>query len=346
MRERVGSASSAYHVAKRPFFGGLDSPREMEKSPLPDYRVEPPDVLIIEEARNIRRRQEPLKAGDQLTVRVSNALPSDTQADPLDAEFKTIDGVYAIENNGTINLGPVYGVVQVAGLTVDQAQETIINHLESNVGLKTPKLWLTLQDPSGRQPISGEHLVRPDGTIALGVYGSLRVTGMTLDEVKLAVEEQLKQYLYDPEVRVDVASYNSKVVYVITDGGGNGEEVVPIPYTGNETVLDAISRIEGLSQISSKKIWVARPSPPNANTPQVMAVDWNGISRFGMTSTNYQLYPGDRVYIQADPWVTFDNGLAKLLGPVERVLGVTLLGASTVERVQGKNSGSNSNGGF
>ncbi len=332
-----------WHTARRPFAPGVDSPKEMEKAPLPHYRVEPPDVLIIEEARNIRRRQVPLKAGDQLTVRVSNALPSDPQADPLDSEFKTIDGVFTVESNGAINLGPVYGVIPVAGLTLDQAQEAIVNHLESNVGLKAPKLWLTLQDPFGVQPITGEHLVRPDGTIALGVYGSVRVAGMTLEEVKLSVEEHLRQFLQDPEVRVDVASYNSKVVYVITDGGGNGEEVVPVPYTGNETVLDAISRVDGLSQISSKNIWVARPSPPGSQSPQVMAVDWNGISRYGMTSTNYQLYPGDRVYIQADPWVTFDNGLAKLLAPVERVLGVTLLGATTVQRVEGQNTGSNTN---
>src|SRR5262245_63615217 len=32
------------------------------------------------------------------------------------------------------------------------------------------------------QPIQGQFLVRPDGTVGLGVYGSVHVTGLTCDE--------------------------------------------------------------------------------------------------------------------------------------------------------------------
>ena len=45
---------------------------------------------------------------------------------------------------------------------------------------------------------------------------------------------------------MDVLAYNSKVYYVITDGGGAGEQVYRIPSNGNETVLDAIAAIEGI----------------------------------------------------------------------------------------------------
>ena len=34
------------------------------------------------------------------------------------------------------------------------------------------------------RPISGERLVRPDGTISLGFYGDLYVSGLTLSEIK------------------------------------------------------------------------------------------------------------------------------------------------------------------
>src|SRR5262245_48266764 len=34
------------------------------------------------------------------------------------------------------------------------------------------------------RPISGERLVRPDGTISLGFYGDVHVKGLTLDQVK------------------------------------------------------------------------------------------------------------------------------------------------------------------
>ena len=59
---------------------------------------------------------------------------------------------------------------------------------------------------------------------------------------------------------MDVVAYNSKVYYIITQGAGLGDSVRRLPVTGNETVLDAISQIGGLSQVSSKNIWIARPS--------------------------------------------------------------------------------------
>jgi len=45
------------------------------------------------------------------------------------------------------------------------------------------------------------------------------VNGMTLDEVKAAVEEHLTRSMHQPEVLVDVLAYNSKVIYIVTDGG-------------------------------------------------------------------------------------------------------------------------------
>ncbi len=181
--------------------------------------------------------------------------------------------------------------------------------------------------------IAGEHLVRPDGQISLGIYGNVRVAGMTLDEVTAAVTAQLNKYLDAPEVRVDMLGYNSKVFYVVTDGGGNGERVDRIPFTGNETVLDAVAQIQGLSDISSKRVWVARPSPPGCAGSQVMMVDWRGITQDGVTTTNYQILPGDRIYIKADDLIALDNMLVKITTPIERVMGMILLGAGTYNRV-------------
>ncbi len=47
------------------------------------------------------------------------------------------------------------------------------------------------------RPISGERLVRSDGTISLGFYGEIHVKGLTLDQIKVAVIKQLRQYLTD-----------------------------------------------------------------------------------------------------------------------------------------------------
>jgi polysaccharide export outer membrane protein len=202
------------------------------------------------------------------------------------------------------------------------------------------------------QPVKGQHLVRPDGTINLGIYGaSVYVAGMTLDQARIAVAQAIQSRL-DPEkvkvkledITVDVLAYNSKVYYVITDGGGFGEQVYRIPVTGNETVLDAIAQINGLPAVASKKhIWVARRAP-HGDKNNILPVDWCGITQRGDTSTNYQVFPGDRVYVQADRLIATDSFLAKLLAPVERILGVTLLGSSTVNSIRNGNNNTGNTG--
>ncbi len=321
-------------------------PRELEKMAYPLYRIEPPDILTIDAVHNIRPPSDNLRAGDQLLVRVANTIPADPQEDPILNEFKIINSIYQVQTDGTIDLGPEYGSVQVVDLTVNEAKNAIDKHLKQTVGLKTPQVAVSLADVSGKQPISGEHLVRMDGTVSLGVYGSVFVSGMTLDEAKAAIEAHLSKSIHRPEVNVDVLAYNSKSFYVVTDGGGYGEQVVKFPCTGNETVLDAISQIQGLSDISSKNVWIARPTPLSENGAQILAVDWRGIVEDGVASTNYQIFPGDRVYIKADCMIHFDQFVAKTTAPFERIFGFTLLGHGTVRALQFGHRGNSGFGGF
>jgi polysaccharide export outer membrane protein len=237
--------------------------------------------------------------------------------------------------------------VTVVGLTLEKAKEKIEQHLKDAAKLEKPAVVVALNQTSAQQLIRGDHLVRPDGTIGLGTYGNVYVTGLTLSEARKAIESHLKEYLDDPKVSIDVFAYNSKVYYVITDGAGFGEQVVRFPLTGNETVLDAVSQINGLPAMASKKhIWVARPAPGTECGEQTLPVDWCAITRKGSTATNYQVLPGDRIYVEADSLITFDNTLSKILAPVERVLGATLLGAGAVNEITNRNSSNRNRNGF
>ena len=77
-----------------------------------------------------------------------------------------------------------------------------------------------------------------------------------------------------------------------------------------------------------------------------MPVDWQAITKRGSTATNYQLLPGDRVYVAVDPLVATDSFLAKVVSPIERVLGVVLLGNSAVIQLRNGNTGSGNGSGF
>lgn len=312
-----------------------DIPTEMQKVSIPPYRVEPPDILSIEAVNNIRPSKDLLRAGDELVIRASNILPIDPAADPVMNDFKQLNGVYRVQTDGTVDLGPEYGSVAVEGITLQSARLAIDKHLRDEAGLNNPKVAVSLPNVNGKQIISGEHLVRPDGTVALGVYGSVYVNGLTLDEVKEVVEEHLSHFIHQPEIQVDVLAYNSKVIYIVADGGGNGDSVVRVPFTGNETVLDAMAQVDGLSEVAAKNnIWVARPGPHGSDVAQKMYVDWRGITQDAVTTTNYQLLPGDRIYVKADPLIATDSFIAKITTPMSRLFGVTLLGNGTVMSIK------------
>ena len=215
------------------------------------------------------------------------------------------------------------------------------------VGMDNKPLFEDVTDRLPVQPVSGPFHVRPDGSVGLGFWGSVPVSGLTLEQSADAIRAHL---LRQPTLRdlgtkadklfviVDVLAYNSKRYYVIFDGGGlsAGEQVTSFPITGSETVLDAIANVGGLSDVSSKRnIWIAASGrTPYPNQPcQILPVDWVGTSQHGITYTNYQILPGDRIYVKAQQLVSVDRTLARIISPFERMLGVTLLGANTVNAV-------------
>jgi polysaccharide export outer membrane protein len=296
-------------------------PRELDKMVLPTYRIEPPDMLVIDVINAVPKSPYHLRSLDSLMVQSLGTLPD-----------APVDGIYVLGPGGMVNLGAPYGRVKVTGMTVEKAQEAITVHLKKQ--LKSPDVSVSLANLAATQQITGENLVGPDGTITLGSYGSVSVVGQTVAEAKKTVEKHLSQFLEDPEVSLSVFAFNSKVYYIITQGAGLGDGVYRFPVTGNETVLDAIAQINGLSEVSSKRIWIARPSP-SGQSAQILRVDWLAITEQASTSSNYQILPGDRLFVAEDKLVAFDTGLAKFTAPLERIFGFALLGAGATTRLSG-----------
>lgn len=303
-----------------------ETPRELYKATLPEYRIEPPDILSVEAVRLLPGADYEIHVQDVVTVAVFVSAET-----PL---FNVDPAEFVVGIDGTIDLGPTYGTVEIAGLTVNEARQAVEEAVYQEVKAELASVSFRVSALPIIQPIAGEHLVGPDGNINLGTYGKVSVVGKTVSEAQEAIEKHLSQYLSEPQIAVDVFAYNSKKYYVITEGAGMGDIVSSFPVTGNETVLDAISNVNGLDSVSSKKIWVSRPTSDTGKV-QVLPVDWRAITAQGATATNYQLMPGDRVFIAEDNMIAFDNNLGKLLAPVERVMGFAMLGASTVTRFSG-----------
>ena len=136
--------------------------------------------------------------------------------------------------------------------------------------------------------------VLPDGTINLGKYGQIQVMGRTVTEIEEMVRAAVRVQTKDTGVlSVRLVSRQSKVYYVI--GAINSPGAFQL--AGRETVLDAIMQAGGLTDDASRdNIILSRPSKPNC--PRiVLPVCWKNIVQLGDTTTNYQLAPGDRIYV-------------------------------------------------
>ena len=297
------------------------APRELSKVILPAYVIEPPDLLMIDAIHIVPRQPYRLRPFDELAIQV--------QGTPVDAP---ISGMFPVGADGRIVLGPLYGSVQVAGINYDDVQPLIKKYLQAF--LKNPEVSVNLADTAAKQQIAGQHLVGPDGTVTLGSYGGVLVAGLTVGQAKWNIERYLSQFLESPEISLEIAGYNSKVFYIVTQGAGLGDGVYRFPITGNETVLDAISQINGLQTVSSTHIWVARPTDVPGKV-QRLPVCWSEITADANANSNYQLLPGDRVFIAEDKLIAFDTAIGKLTAPFQRMMGFSLLGAGTATRFSG-----------
>lgn len=190
------------------------------------------------------------------------------------------------------------------------------------------------------RPITGERLVRPDGTITLGFYGDVYVAGLTLPEIKEKIILHLRHWLSDESlglfmenphtskvdrilprdssaVFVDVGAYNSNVYYVQGDVANPGR----YPITGNETVLDALNNAAGLMPTAApQNIRLVRPAPPGACCQQVLPVNLAAIVSAGDPTTNYQLMPHDRIVVYRDPIVRTTIFIDRLAAPFQTVV--------------------------
>ena len=295
-------------------------PRELDKVTLPRYVIEPPDILLIEGVKLVPKSPHRIETFDVLLIRVSGALP----------EYP-IDDAFPIDADGSVNLGPRYGRIKLVGLTIEEAEDEVRSQLSQL--LTEVDVSISLVQAAGAQAVTGQHLVGLDGRVNLATYGPVYVAGMTLEEARDAIEKQLALKLEDPEVFVDVLAYNSKVYYIVTQGGGFGDNVARLPITGNETVLDAVATIGGISQVSSTNLWIARPAPNGVGCEQILPVNWGDITRGASTATNYQMMPGDRLFIAENKYSRASAAVSTVLRPFEQIFGFVSLATSTANRI-------------
>ncbi|GAC1466995.1 MAG: hypothetical protein NVSMB9_08130 [Isosphaeraceae bacterium] len=142
-------------------------------------------------------------------------------------------------------------------------------------------------------------VVQADGNLDLGFLGDVYVAGLTLEQVELKIAQLLNTRAgakatrepYQVSVRL-VNGSQSKTYYVLGTVTTQGK----FPVTGNETVIDAILTAGLRANSIPEKAYLVRPQP-SCGPDLILQIDWTGIKERGDTTTNYQIFPGDRIIV-------------------------------------------------
>jgi protein involved in polysaccharide export with SLBB domain len=131
-------------------------------------------------------------------------------------------------------------------------------------------------------------------------------------------------------VFIDVTAYNSKNYYILGDVQTPGR----LPWTGHETVLDALQFAGGfIATAEPKDIRLVRPAR-GGKPAKVYKVDLEAIQDKGDVTSNYQLFPGDRLIVGRNAVVKKTIEVDRLISPLQGIVGSMLQTAFALRAMQ------------
>jgi protein involved in polysaccharide export with SLBB domain len=148
-------------------------------------------------------------------------------------------------------------------------------------------------DLVGHPELSGPHPVGVDGCLDLEPLGRPCVEGQTVDEIA----QEIADLAVVPveHVRIRVADYRSQCVFLFGEVMGAERAV---PYQGQETVLDLLQRIGGITPgAAPDDVYVVRPHVQDRQRPEVFHVDLPAIVLRHDERTNLRLLPFDQIHV-------------------------------------------------
>jgi polysaccharide biosynthesis/export protein len=255
--------------------------KSVEKQADPAYRVRPTDVISIEML--IMNPRPPYNIGiyDMLRIRVTGA----SWNNPFD--------FYLVEGDGTVNFGPNYGKVRVAGMKTEEAAKVIHSKLQEQV--PDAKVTANIARTAGAPHVTGRYLIRQDGTIRLNTYGTLRLAGKTTKEIKLAVQQRLEKQYDSPDVSVEVLGDRQKVINVVNKKSPQSVRRLPLSTDGLLAVIEAEG---GSSQISANdQMWLAQPRFDGSGEFDIERVEMKAIIKDKSAAKRCQLVPDSSVFL-------------------------------------------------
>lgn len=164
--------------------------------------------------------------------------------------------------------------------------------------------------------VDGETVqIQPDGKVSLKLIGDVKIVGMTAKEIAVKLGILLSEYYVDPQVTVRIALYASKKYYI----HGEGVAVGARPYTGRDTLIDAVGPAASNFLAWTQKVKVVRPSFGDRPV-RTIEVDVHKMIHTGDWSQNILLEPDDIVFVPPTPIAWIAHRITEILFPVSPVV--------------------------
>jgi polysaccharide biosynthesis/export protein len=188
-----------------------------------------------------------------------------------------------------------------------------------------------LTSPAGSQQatIANGRLVRSDGTLFYPYVGSLKVAGMTIEELRKAISDKLADYIEKPQVDVNVVGYSSQ--HVMVQGAFMKTDplsVTAVPLTlaqalGTATINVGQANLSGLVLTRDGHDYV---------------LDLDALNSGSTLAQDIYLKPGDRLFMPYN-----DRQEAYVVGEVNRPLAINFKTTDiTLTQALGRAGGLNS----
>jgi polysaccharide export outer membrane protein len=154
--------------------------------------------------------------------------------------------------------------------------------------------------------------VNSEGSITIPVVGQLKVSGLTIEEIKILLQKETSKVFINATVECKLLSFKFTVI---------GEVRVPgayINYNNYLTVLEAIGRAGGVGDYGRRdKVLVVRPTEKGTKTYSLNLQD-----KQLLTSEAYFLLPNDVIIVEPVKQKIFNMNLPTISFIISTVTGV------------------------
>jgi polysaccharide export outer membrane protein len=171
------------------------------------------------------------------------------------------------------------------------------------------------------------------GNISYPLIGSVQAGGLSVFELRDSIAEGLSEYLVDPQVGLEIVSYESNKIMTLGEVNRPGV----FQSMGRPTALEAISMAGGFTRDAEPRTVLLIRG--DIDSPELITLNLRDTLKEGDVSQNVILMPGDVLYVPASVFASAERIFARLdniIRPIVRAEMGIILGDTVGDILSGE----------